>query len=89
MHTQNKDFLYLFIMSEAKKVVLVTGGSGLVGQAIKHFVENGGAEEGEEWFYATSKDADLSSAAETKALFDRVKVFSCSSSSYSSSFFVD
>lgn len=40
--------------------VLVTGGSGLVGKAIQHVVkEEGGAKEGEEWIFLSSKDADL------------------------------
>lgn len=40
--------------------VLVTGGSGLVGMAIQHVVnEEGGAKEGEEWIFLTSKDANL------------------------------
>lgn len=40
--------------------VLVTGGSGLVGQAIRRVVkEEGGAKEGEEWIYLSSKDANL------------------------------
>lgn len=41
--------------------VLVTGGSGLVGRAIQHVVkeEEGGAREGEEWIFLSSKDANL------------------------------
>lgn len=40
--------------------VLVTGGSGLVGKAIEHVVEQeGGKLEGEEWIFLSSKDADL------------------------------
>lgn len=40
--------------------VLVTGGSGLVGRAIQHVVnEEGGAKEGEEWIFLSSKDANL------------------------------
>uniref|UniRef100_UPI003AB0BFED GDP-L-fucose synthase-like isoform X2 n=1 Tax=Centroberyx gerrardi TaxID=166262 RepID=UPI003AB0BFED len=40
--------------------VLVTGGSGLVGKAIEHVVqEEGGKHEGEEWIFLSSKDADL------------------------------
>lgn len=40
--------------------VLVTGGSGLVGSAIKHVVEEKGESlDGEEWFFLSSKDADL------------------------------
>ena len=45
--------------------VLVTGGSGLVGQGIKWVIENEpvgsrfGKHEGEEWIYLTSKDGDV------------------------------
>lgn len=40
--------------------VLVTGGSGLVGKAIEHVVqEEGGKLEGEEWIFLSSKDANL------------------------------
>lgn len=40
--------------------VLVTGGSGLVGRAIQHVIEQeGGAKEGEEWIFLSSKDANL------------------------------
>lgn len=38
--------------------VLVTGGSGLVGSAIKHVV-TAEAVAGEEWIFCSSKDADL------------------------------
>lgn len=46
-------------------VVLVTGGSGLVGKAIQHVVESEpvgsrfGKLPGEKWIFATSSDADL------------------------------
>lgn len=40
--------------------VLVTGGSGLVGKAIEHVVQNeGGKLEGEKWIFLSSKDANL------------------------------
>lgn len=40
--------------------VLVTGGSGLVGRAIQHVIkQEGGAKEGEEWIFLSSKDANL------------------------------
>lgn len=40
--------------------VLVTGGSGLVGKAIQQVVQQeGGQHEGEQWFFLSSKDADL------------------------------
>jgi len=45
-------------MSE-KSRILVTGGSGLVGKAIQAVVEGGEKRNDEEWFFITSKDADL------------------------------
>lgn len=40
--------------------VLVTGGSGLVGMSLQRVVkEMGGAKEGEEWIFLSSKDANL------------------------------
>ena len=42
-----------------KSRILVTGGSGLVGRAIQAVVEGGEKRDGEEWFFITSKDADL------------------------------
>ncbi|XP_030627384.1 GDP-L-fucose synthase-like [Chanos chanos] len=57
---------------DSKMRVLVTGGSGLVGKAIERVVkEEGGAREGEEWIFLSSKDANLMDAAETKALFQK------------------
>ncbi|XP_031725601.1 GDP-L-fucose synthase isoform X1 [Anarrhichthys ocellatus] len=52
--------------------VLVTGGSGLVGRAIQHVVkEEGGAKEGEEWIFLSSKDANLMNMEETRAAFEK------------------
>lgn len=42
-----------------KKVVLVTGGTGLVGSAIKYIVENEDKRENETFIFLSSKDADL------------------------------
>ncbi|XP_028823706.1 GDP-L-fucose synthase [Denticeps clupeoides] len=54
--------------------VVVTGGSGLVGKAIEHVVkEEGGAKEGEEWIFLSSKDADLMDFRATQALFQRLQ----------------
>ena len=45
--------------------VLVTGGTGLVGQGIKYVIENEpvnshfGKHDGEEWFFIGSSEADL------------------------------
>ena len=41
-----------------KKRVLVTGGTGLVGSAIREVIESE-KPSNEEWFYMSSKDANL------------------------------
>lgn len=56
-------------MSGDKKVILVTGGTGLVGRAIQTIVQREKKEEEEEWIFLGSKDADLSDRDQTKALF--------------------
>jgi FlaA1/EpsC-like NDP-sugar epimerase len=45
-------------MSADKKVVLVTGGTGLVGHAIQTVIQQEKRDE-EEWIFVGSKDADL------------------------------
>lgn len=45
-------------MSE-EKVILVTGGTGLVGKAIETIVNSEGKLPGERWVFLSSKDADL------------------------------
>ncbi|KAE8742572.1 hypothetical protein FOCC_FOCC011866, partial [Frankliniella occidentalis] len=57
---------------EGKKVILVTGGSGLVGQAIREFVENEKPVD-ESWIFVGSKDADLSNIEQTTVLFQKHK----------------
>ena len=52
-------------------VVLVTGGTGLVGNAVRETIESEPIP-GWSFFFAGSKDADLTNAKETRALFDRV-----------------
>ncbi|KAI9508259.1 hypothetical protein F5148DRAFT_980108 [Russula earlei] len=60
-------------------VILVTGGTGLVGYAIQHVIETEpvgsrfGRREGEKWVFVGSKDADLRDPAQTKKLFDKYK----------------
>jgi GDP-L-fucose synthase len=46
-------------MASEKKVVLVTGGTGLVGSAIRYIVENEDKREDETFIFLSSKDADL------------------------------
>lgn len=45
-------------MSEGEKIVVVTGGTGLVGKAIQNVIETK-KEENETWIFVGSKDADL------------------------------
>jgi len=54
------------------RVILVTGGSGLVGRAIQSVVE-AEAREDETWVFLSSKDGDLLSEAETEAIFAKHK----------------
>jgi GDP-L-fucose synthase len=52
-------------------IVLVTGGSGLVGQAIKEFVqEEKNKKDGETWIFLSSKEADLRDRKATEAIFE-------------------
>ncbi|KAI9303140.1 hypothetical protein BJ944DRAFT_241716 [Cunninghamella echinulata] len=62
----------------SESVILVTGGSGLVGKGIEWVIENDkterfGKKEGEKWIFLTSKDGDLRNAEQTKAIFDKYK----------------
>jgi GDP-L-fucose synthase len=57
-------------------VVLVTGGSGLVGTALQEFVQKSSAvseNQRESWVFLSSKDCDLRDRAATEAIFKRVK----------------
>eukprot|EP01060_Flectonema_neradi_P004423 TRINITY_DN1284_c7_g1_i1.p1 TRINITY_DN1284_c7_g1~~TRINITY_DN1284_c7_g1_i1.p1 ORF type:complete len:316 (+),score=68.81 TRINITY_DN1284_c7_g1_i1:56-1003(+) len=53
-------------------VILVTGGSGLVGKAIQWAVEKD-AVEGEKWVFLSSKDGDLTNRKDTEAIFEKNK----------------
>jgi GDP-L-fucose synthase len=60
-------------MSEVEKsVVMVTGGSGLVGSAIKDYVL-ANPRENEEWVFLSSKDGDLRDRKSTEAIFHKFK----------------
>src|SRR5580698_115716 len=59
---------------ESKEVVLVTGGSGLVGQAIQSVVEANATQYAKYRFmFLGSKDADLSDLQQTRKLFESVR----------------
>jgi GDP-L-fucose synthase len=56
-----------------KSIIMVSGGSGLVGKAIQAYIEEAGAREGEEWVYLSSKDGDLRDRKATEAIFEKYK----------------
>lgn len=55
-----------------KSVIMVTGGSGLVGSAIKDFVSSN-PKDNEEWVFLSSKDGDLRDRKATEAIFNKFK----------------
>mmetsp|Transcript_31558 Transcript_31558/g.67246 ORF Transcript_31558/g.67246 Transcript_31558/m.67246 type:complete len:325 (-) Transcript_31558:122-1096(-) len=55
-----------------KSTIMVTGGSGLVGQAIRAYTDSN-AKDGEHWVFLSSKDGDLRDRGETDKIFERVK----------------
>merc|ERR1719473_1933410 len=55
-------------------VVMVTGGSGLIGKALEYMVTEGGKRiNGEKWVFLSSKDANLVDRKETEAVFEKYK----------------
>ena len=56
----------------AAMVVLVTGGTGLVGKGIQEIIDED-TDGFERWVFVGSKDADLTSYDSTSKLFDNVK----------------
>ena len=54
-------------------VVLVTGGSGLIGHAVKKVVSDAAQESGETWVFLSSKDVDLRDTAATYEYFRQLK----------------
>ncbi|KAK4474212.1 hypothetical protein MN116_000022 [Schistosoma mekongi] len=56
--------------------VLVTGGSGLVGNGIRLALENASSplkRDDEKWIFSSSKDVDLTDSGATRAYFERVR----------------
>lgn len=61
-----------------EKIVLVTGGSGLVGRAVQHVLETEkdprfGKRADETWIFLSSKDGDLRSLEATRAIYQKYK----------------
>ena len=57
---------------EQTDVVLVTGGTGLVGRAMQEVISRE-SPEGEQWVFVGSKQADLTDYKAAKALFNSIK----------------
>ncbi|KAF4029860.1 NAD dependent epimerase/dehydratase family [Phytophthora infestans] len=55
-----------------RRVMLVTGGTGLVGRALQDIVATQGSSR-DEWHFVGSKDADLRDPQQTRKLFERVQ----------------
>jgi GDP-L-fucose synthase len=55
-----------------KSVMIIIGGSGLVGMAIRDYVASN-PKENEEWIFLSSKDGDLRDRKATEAIFDKFK----------------
>ena len=58
MTSVNLEIYFYFFQMDGKKV-LVTGGTGLVGMAIRKIVETEEKRDDEEWVFLSSKDCDL------------------------------
>lgn len=59
---------------EEQKIILVTGGNGLVGHGIRLALEKRKlAMPNEKWIYVSSKDADLRDFQQTRAMFERYR----------------
>ena len=56
---------------DSPSVILVTGGSGLVGAAIRAFIDEEGGKKDEKWVFLSSKDGDLRSRSDTEAIFEK------------------
>ena len=56
---------------DAPAIILVTGGTGLLGNAVKEVVSQTGSSAS--WVFAGSQDADLTCLQSTTALFEKVK----------------
>jgi GDP-L-fucose synthase len=60
--------------NEEKVIVMVTGGSGLVGSAIRDYInDDDNKKDNEEWIFLSSKDGDIRKREDTEAIFVKYK----------------
>lgn len=58
-------------MAEGRKVILVTGGTGLVGRGIQKVASEDPESANETWVFLSSKDGDLVDRKSTEAIFEK------------------
>jgi len=58
-------------MDSKHKVVLVTGGTGLVGKGIEAHLKRSGENPNEKWVFLSSKEGDLRKFEDTKKIFEK------------------
>ena len=69
----------MILAQDCRDVVLITGGSGLVGQALQFIIQDEvpeskfGVKKNEDWIFISSKDGDLRNFQETKNIFVKYK----------------
>ena len=56
--------------TEERMVILVTGGTGLVGKALEKIVNDDEGHGDEQWIFLSSKDGDLRDREQTRAIFE-------------------
>jgi len=58
-------------MSSSKRVILVTGGTGLVGHGIEAYLDKSGRNPDETWVFLSSKEGDLRDREQTIKIFEK------------------
>lgn len=72
-------YIYNSKKQKTERVVLVTGGTGLVGKGIQLALEEDGykKKDDEKWVFLSSKDGDLRKMEDTKAIFEKYQPKAC------------
>lgn len=60
-------------MDNTRRVILVTGGTGLVGKGIEAAVAKRGQRDNEQWIFLSSKEGDLKKREDTEKIFEKYK----------------
>lgn len=71
-----RDQLFFAVTERMGRVIMVTGGSGLVGKGIEEYIKQttpSNSHHDDQWIFLSSKDGDLRDAEATKAIFIKYK----------------